>query len=299
MRIFGFLMLFCLLFSVQQSSQAQQVWTKKKGELYTHLGSSFGGYSSVFSEGTTGLALPRFVTDLTIDNYTEYGILDNFVATLQVPLRVISTSSQLNEDAILPIVAGGDSMPLPAGTLTALGNIRLGLTYGIMQDKAFRMAFKLNTMFNTATYNEELGLRSGPSTWGFCPLIIAGYGHKYFFTSSELGFNFRTNGYSNQLISNTQIGTTIKENYYIILTINLLTPIKPTNYDKESEERLRLYQTGVFHNNQQYLSPGLKFGCNLNSNWSLWAGVGVGGGVANEVGQALGVNLAVSYQIKK
>ncbi len=278
--------------------QAQQVWTKKKGELYTHLGTSFSAYSSVFNADGPAVLLPRFVTDITIDNYTEYGLFDNLMLTVHLPFRVAHTSSNLNPDAQLPLVAGGDSLAIPAATLANLGNIRLGFTYGIMQDKAFRMAFKLNTTLKTAAYDETTGLRTGPSAWGICPLILVGYGQPRFFASTELGYNFRSNGYSGQLISNSQIGTRIKEHYYIIIMLSLLTPINPTDYDEETAGRRRLYQTGLFHNNQQYLSPGVKFGCDLNPNWSLWAGIGLGGGIADEVGQTPGISLAIAYQLK-
>jgi Putative MetA-pathway of phenol degradation len=265
-----------------QMSHAQQAWTKEKGKFYSQIGTSFLSYNALLNEGKENLPIGRTVSDVTIQGYAEYGITDRFMVSASLPLKLTSVSNAGNANI------GKD------GNLAGLGNIQTALTANLFKKNGFVVAAKGTIDFATAQFDIKTGLRTGFDATTFAPSLLVGYGHSKFFTSAEMGYAIRNNGYSNRTFAAAQVGRSFgkKKNFMAILGADFMQSANGGTYDDASSAF-----TGLYLNKQSYLAYHLKLAYKITPKIKAWLATGTGVGSLNRnVAATPSYSLSISYQ---
>ncbi|MBX2841555.1 MAG: transporter [Flammeovirgaceae bacterium] len=263
-----------------------QAWTQKKGSIYTQIGSSFIAGTSKYSNAGSPLDLVRKVTDITLQLYHEHGISDKLTIVGNVPFKLVSTG-----DEIVALGFSGDT--IPSGSLSGFGNISLSAIYGLQQSGQWVYSLQLRTDLNTAKEKQESGLRTGVDAWGVAPSFHIGYGGNAFWSSFDLGGNFRSNNFSTQWFSNLQLGKNINQKFQIIGQLSALQSFEDGNAPDG-----KAIETGLYTNNLEYLAFSLKLGYRITSNINLWGALG-GGLSGNDVLRAPAYTISLSFKQSK
>jgi hypothetical protein len=271
-----------LFLSIFTQIQAQQAWTRAKGSYYTQLGISYLKANKLLNGLENSTPLNRDVTDITTQFYGEYGLTNRLTLSTQIPLKLLS----VNNTSPLLIVKDG--------SLTALSNIQAALTANFLNKNGYVLSGKTNISLPTAKFHAETGLRSGFDAFSFTPSLMVGFGHAKFFTSAEIGYVLRNNKYSDRILAAAQIGKFLgkKKKLLAILNMDLMKSRENGTYDDYTSSN-----TGLYLDEQSYLSPGLKFGYKATTKTMIWLSVGGGvGGVTRNIAASPGLSFSVSYQ---
>ena len=217
--------------------------------------------------------------------YGEYGITNRLTALTTAPLFVRITKNAVNYSSGLYI--DGDQ-------LNSIGDIDLGLKYGIIQNKPIVASISLLTGWATANSagGESRLLQAGDGENNqLLRLDISGGLNNGMYLSSYFGFNNRTRGFSDEWRYGGEVGYAKKK---LLLMIKLMGVASLYNGKTSGLEG------GLFSNNVEYFSLGLEGGYYLNEQKS----VGVLGGIhgaffAKNVLAVPSFHAGIFYQIKK
>jgi hypothetical protein len=175
-----------LFFSALQAALGQSGWTQPQGAGFfkasqgmIRAGSFFNPEGEVISITTASV----YISSL----YGEYGINDRLTALLDAPLFVRSTINNLESRA--------DGFVIPGDEFNGLGDIGLGLQYGIVQGRKIVLAASGRVKLPTG---ESVGgkselLQSGDGAWGFTGMLHASHSFypRPFYASLSAGYQWR------------------------------------------------------------------------------------------------------------
>jgi hypothetical protein len=273
---------FLLFVLIATQINAQQAWTRAKGTYYAQIGASFLKANSLLNGTENAIPLNRDITDITIQGYGEYGLTNRLTLSAQIPLKILSVSNTINQLNVVD------------GNLTTFSNLQAALTANFYNKNGYVISGKTNIGLPTAKYQETTGLLSGFNATSVTPSLLTGFGHAKFFTSAEFGYVFRTNNYSNRFATAWQIGKFFGKNKKLlaILNLDLMKSDEKGTYDDGLSTT-----TGLYLDEQSYLSPGLKFGYKATQKVMFWLSAGGGvGGVTRNIAASPGLSFSVSYQ---
>jgi hypothetical protein len=277
--------LFVLSLYMLSSTNAQQAWTKEKGKFFGQVGASFLTYNQLLNGKTSPgdwTDLNANFSDMTLQAYGEYGITNKLMVSAQLPLRLLSVSDIQAPNTI------------QAGDLTALGNIHAALTANFYNKDGIVLSGKANVGLPTAKYDDVTGLRSGFDATTFEPSLLFGFGHAKFFASAEAGYVLRTNNYSNRTHLAGQIGKFFGKKKKLIGILNLEMMKSGTNGTYNDAKSVK---TGLYLDEQSYLSPTVKFGYKTTAKTMLWLSAGGGiSSITKNVAASPGLSISFSYQ---
>lgn len=289
MKKLSFLILVSVLFA--QITQAQQAWTRPKGKFYSQLGFTHLIYDGIAVAGQFEIpSLDRKVVHHSLQGYVEYGISDKLMVTAVVPFSI--TSSTLTTGKKQP--AG-----LSDGSLNGFSNIQAGFTYKFHEKDGLVVSGKVNTVLPTAMKDVATGLRTGNDAFGIGPSLLTGFGHRKFFTSAELGYLYRSNNHSGQIIGGAQIGQFWGKNkkWIGILHADVCLSAKNGSFNDGNSK-----YTATYLNNLSYIAYGMKFGYKVTPKIMLWSAIRFWatngadiGSRTDELGIFPGLSFAVSY----
>lgn len=241
------LSLLLIVFIHLQQSHAQS-WLRTKGTSYEQVSvTNVTGSSLYTTEGPSKL-LRRQVTDWSMQLYYEYGISDKFTFAGSLTPKFLSTSNEIFETPDF-------TDTLDQGTAFGLGNTHLSAIYGIRQNKRLVMSLQARLELpQWASITDNSGLQAGTRSWGVAPFLNFGYGGNIF-SSFSIGVNMRSNGYSEQLLSNLQIGSQLGEGFWFIFRASLQRSFLNGTYDDGD-----VVHTGRYTDEQQFFGYALVFG---------------------------------------
>lgn len=280
------ILLSLLIFSTCTSTQAQQAWTRPKGSYFSQVGLTLYRYTSLLKTYDELVPLNRQLVQNSIQGYVEYGLTDRLMVTAIVPFTLAKST------ATLPAQPTG----IVDGSLNALSNVQLGLTYAVFKGSGFVVSAKLNSALPTATYQISTGLRSGEDALSLEPTALVGYSTARFFTSLEAGVGYRTNNYSRQALGAFQIGKHFgqKQKLLLIFNTNLRLSSKNGSYDDRNSTF-----TAMYLNDLSYIAPGIKVGYQFTPTVMGWANVRGGLPPTQNIGANTqlipGLSFAISY----
>ena len=230
------LLSFILLF-ILQDGLSQSAWTRPKGEVYVQFGlHNISNYQSLFSKENNSIGLERLTSDRTLQLYGEVGLTDRLTLIANVPYKTVQTGE--------PVVAVPE---IESGTLSALGNVELGLRQQIVTGN-FNIAAQLNVQANTASYEEAFGLRTDIDAWSILPSVSIGRSSETGFTQAFVGYAWHSNDYSHHFRLGLEAGLSILDKHWLIFFVDIYDSLE--NGDRvESPNNLL---TGLFLNNQQF-----------------------------------------------
>jgi len=227
-------------------------WATGKGKAYTQVGASFNHYNAIFYNGTK-LYLPPPITDNTYQFYGEFGITDKFTLISNIPFKTLSIQ---NKSAFT-------NVPYAVGNLNGFGNISLAGKYSFWEKK-INIAAQISVENGTNLANYQTGLRTGYGAWAVTPSFIIGKGFKKWYAFADAGFAFRSAGYSEEIVSNAEIGYTPFNRFWLALAFNNKNTLKNGNVADNYGQ-----QTSLYVNNQSYNAFGLKVSYGFSDNIGL------------------------------
>ncbi len=247
---------------------AQSPWVNNKGSFYGQLSGTFLSYNDVFNSQGEVVTTNLRTTDNTIGFFGEYSVANKTSIIVNLPYKMVQSNS-------VSLSSLGDSKVKVKHQL--LNNIPLALHYGY-----------------TAPISTRVGeLRTGYNQHAFDLGMSVGYGKSSYYTYGSLGYRYRNN-IPNQVIVDAEFGfnTSIaKQSFFIMLHIAgaLNTSVTDDIFANE---------TVLYHNNGDYLSPGLKLSYNIIDNFWLNAS-GFGAFFAKNQGASPTISIGIAYSLKK
>lgn len=247
-----------LLFFTSGSLIAGGGWPQPKGKGYFKLGQSWVISSDFYGpdgEITQIVTTGYFATNL----YAEYGLTDRFTAIVYLPFFARNT---LNE-----VQYNQSGKNIPGDALNSIGDTDIAIKYGLVVDKPVVVSATL-----------LLGLPIGKTAGGGSEILQTGDGefnqmirmdvsgglpNMPMWLSGYVGFNNRTEGFSDEIRFGGEVGYTFNKKLSTILKVNVVESL--FNGDANVAEN------GIFSNNTEYFSPALEVAYDLKPNWGVSA----------------------------
>ncbi|QSE98272.1 transporter family protein [Fulvivirga lutea] len=243
------LIIFSLLVSIGISSFAGGGWPQEKGKGYFKLGQN-AIVADKFYDLEGDIIDITTISLYTTSLYGEYGITDRLTAIAYIPFFVRST---LNEQEFQP-----SGTVIPGDEINSFGDTDIGIKYGWTPGKKIAFATTLTlglplgkTAEGTTDSGDARILQTGDGE--FNQMLFADASYSFYplplYASIGLGYNNRTDGFSDEIRYSAELGYTVFKNFNAALK---LYATKSTNNGDENG------QPGgtVFGNNVEYISYG-------------------------------------------
>ena len=234
-------------------------WTQKKGAGYVQVSASFiPDYSGLYSSGSGGdISLAREISDQTYSLYAEYGLAENFTLSLEAPWKAVDVVCD-------PLVDKSVGSPLLEGTENGFGNLGVSLKHSFAAG-ALQMAGQLRIDLNTASATEISGINTGVDTWAVTPALSVGDGSSKFYWFADIGIQIRGDDYSNDLLLGGEAGWLFFERIWLIGALAVRQGVTTGSHD----DALSFARSGLYHDNQEFISPGLKLIWEVNDRFGI------------------------------
>lgn len=233
------LLSFCLV-TLSTAAWAGGPWVPGFKKGFLQIGYSGLYYNAVYNADGNESASFRNTSDVTLQLYAEYGFAPKWGLRAILPYKSLTTGP--SENAV--------ANPVPAGTLTGLGNVGLGVKRSLIDG----LSVGVDVLANTFTNNDKLGLRTGYEGWTVMPYLSLGGGSKRTYYFAEVGYGFMTQNYSNFLKLNGEFGYKVHPRLWLAATLDFRLPAKNGPFFNTEAYRF----TTTYLNDQMYLGAGIK-----------------------------------------
>ncbi len=209
-----YITLLIIAFSFVQITYAQ--WSKGKGKGYYKLSAWYLQYDQHYTD--TGAIDPNATrTQFNTNIYAEYGITDKIDILAYVPF--VAVSSQNNQ-----ISGTNGGVIQPGESVTSFGDVDLGINYGFYKKGKWAASVKLILGLPTGEdaggsdgsyqngdgeFNQYLSTHLGYST---------SLGDLPFYAKSYLGYNNRTDGFSDEFRTGLEAGINVFDSKLWVIT---------------------------------------------------------------------------------
>ena len=236
--------LFIIVLFVCQFSQGNaQAWTKPKGEGFYKLDYTLIQTNQVFD--SKGEVVPfRTLGNHTFSFYGERGITDKFTIQAYVPFFVRNV---LNETQ----GAQPGTVLQPGTAHNNFGDVDIAFRYALPFGK-LPVSATLLLGLPTGNSTQDADLFTGDGEFNQMLKLSSGFGKSKWWTQFGVGFNNRTEGFSDEVRYDAEFGLKM-------LKDKLLAIIKVGGIESLDNGTELASSTGLFSNNVEYLSPGLEF----------------------------------------
>ncbi|RIV24004.1 hypothetical protein DYU11_13655 [Fibrisoma montanum] len=218
-------------------------WIRGYRKGFVQFGYSGLYYNAVFGPSGSELPVYRNLSDVTLQVYAEYGIARNWELRAVLPYKLLRSERSTNLSA----------NPTPAGTLTGIGNIGLGLKRALLNGPV-KLSVGVDALANTFANNDRLGLRTGYEGWTVMPYLSVGSGGSRTYYYAEAGYGFMTQNYSNFLKLNGELGYRLHPRLWVAGTLDFRLPARNGPFFNTEAYQF----TGTYLNDQLFLGAGLK-----------------------------------------
>ncbi|GAA4940256.1 hypothetical protein GCM10023314_11330 [Algibacter agarivorans] len=240
-----FVIILAFLFSNSVFSQ----WTKEKGKGYYKLSAWYLEADQHYTD--TGETDPNITrSQFNISFYGEYGISNKFDVITYIPFFSRAVENDEVSGTTGQIISKGEAF-------NSFGDVEIGLRYGILKTSNYALSATL-----------KLGIPTGDNSGGsdgsfqtgdgeFNQLLQTNLGTSFnlgtipSYAKTYLGFNNRTNGFSDELRAGLEIGSNIlKDKLWIIGRVDILESLRNGELSAQNS------QGSIFANNIEYVSLG-------------------------------------------
>lgn len=245
---------------------AQSPWTRSRAGFYVQAAwQTIPPYASLYSESGQTQPLDRRLTENTFQLYGEYGLHRHTTVVVSLPVRFQRAGRFL----------GNTSQPLTdTGALTGLGNISLGLRQSLLRGR-WPLTGTIRVEAPVNNYNDNAGLRTGYNAFTFQSILSTGRRFSRFYWFIYAGSAIRSNGYSFYANAGAEAGYRFGKLWAIAFT----EVVVPAPDDSKPALRVNNLRTGLYVDDQEYWSFGLKGLYQVHRFWGLHAsGAGAGWG---------------------
>ncbi len=268
---------------VSFSLAAQSPWPRSKAGFFAQASWNFiPTYTTLFGGHAADIVLQRKVTEQYLQLYGEYGLSKKTTIFGSLPLG-FNKRGAVNPDYTLL------NTPTASGQIAGLGNTTLAIRHQFGTGRvAWTGTFKLG--LPAATGYKEVGLRTGYNALTLLPMINAGMGFHKLYWYAYGGYGYRSNGYSHFLNFGGELGFHLGK-VWLMGFFETVYPVE--NGTRQSPPIAEL--TGLYLNNQGWVSIGLKATWELNRFWGINFS-GAGAVWAQNVPQSPGLGLGLYFK---
>ena len=243
------------------TGSAQSPWVRSRAGFFTQMAwQTIPAYTQLYGDAGSDIELERAVTERSLQFYGEYGLSRNTTAVLILPL-VFNQRGDSNPDS--PNFFAREE----PGTLAGLGNIQMALRH---QFKNGRIAWSgtLRVGLPVSKYQPTTGLRTGLNAFAITPMLSAGMGFRKAYCFAYADYGWRSHRYSAFAQTGLEAGYHLGACWLIGFT-EFTGSLKNGTQPLPAQDVL----TGLYVNDQQWLSIGFKTLVALHRFWGLSASV--------------------------
>jgi hypothetical protein len=272
-------------------SYAGGPWPQPKGEGYFKLSEWWIIFDQHYTD--QGLIDPNVTNGIfNTSFYGEYGVTDRFTLVLNAPLFSRAYNNNLRSATTDEIIAPGDA-------INSIGDIDLGFKFGLTGADA-KIPVALSLTLGVPTGNSQGGiaenLQTGDGEFNQLIQLDAGRGFNIgsasSYISAHIGFNNRTNDFSEEFRYGFEWGVGLFDNRFW-----LNTKINGSESFKNGFNAASANATSIFANNSEFFSIGVEGNIHLTENFGISAGVA--NAVRGEIiAAAPSYSVGVFYQMK-
>jgi hypothetical protein len=260
--------LFVVLLGLSFSSFGQSPWVDNKGSIYLQGSRNSINYTSIFNN-TGGTSRNDFTTvDRTFSLYGSYSITNRTGVLVNLPYKSVRVDTL---------------------SLSALGDLSIKVKHQL----GTKTPLAIFAGYTAPTATREGALRTGFAQHSVDLGLSTGFTLEQVFGYVGGGYRYRAN-IPNQFIIDAELGTSSKigkRELFIIFHIDGAINFREVE-DPEASESV------LYHNNGQFVSPGIKFSLGIAKNLFINFG-GFGAFTATSQGAAASVSLGLAYNMKK
>lgn len=242
-------------------------WPQKKGGFYIKLSE----WWTVFDQHYTdqGFLDPNVTTSIfNTTLYAEYGLSDRFTATINTPLLSRNIVNNVRSATTSEVIFEGDA-------LNSFGDIDFSLKYGLTKPGAkFPISASLTLGIPTGVAQGGLqdNLQTGDGEFNQILQVHAGTGFNIgnlsAYASTYIGYNNRTQGFSEELRGGLELGLGLFQNkLWLNSRLNIVESLK------NGDTAATTTSTSIFANNSEFTSLGFEANLYLSKNFGVSAGV--------------------------
>lgn len=252
---------FCVLVMVS-TAVVGGPWPKNKGAGYFKLSEWWVIADQHYTDvGEIDPNITNGIFNTSI--YGEYGFTDNLTIQLYFPFF---SRAYFNNT----VSGTTDKILFPGEAINSIGDAEVGITYGLWQ--ASGTSVSVTGIIGLPLGNQDGGSQGNLQTGdGELNQIVKleigksfGLGSGNGWLAAYMGYNNRTNGYSDEWLSGFQLGLNILEGK---LTPSFRIESRQSRFN--GDPNLALNFTSVFSNNTEYVSITPELGYNINEKWGL------------------------------
>jgi hypothetical protein len=269
--------LFFLLIGFSAFSQGP--WTQEKGKFYTQISfTTIPSYNELF--GDPDYTISGKITDNTMQLYGEYGLSDNSTLIVNIPYKLIHHKELVNPCLVAPC-------PEYSNKENSLGNIEIGLKHNFYK-KEWILSGQFSMETNTASFDENSGIRTGYDALTFSPLFLAGKSFGKSYLQTYIGTKLRTNNYSSNFKIGGEYGGKISKSIWLTGFLDIEKSFKNGNIVLPTSN----LASGLYVNDQEYGVLGIKAIGEFSDNFGVTASLPAaffGNNVAKQVALSFGI----------
>lgn len=233
-------------------------WPQPKGGGFFKLDFSFirareyyGMDANIYNINGAGTRLSNYVTSF----YGEYGITDRLTVVGYVPFFVRNT---VNEG--IGAITGETLQPGLENN--SIGDIDLGLRYGLFAKNGWSVTTALFLGLPTGDSENQNLLFTGDGEFNQLLRLEAGYGTAKWYATGYVGFNNRTQDFSDEFRFELEFGHKFFDNH-LIAGVKLAGTQSFNNGDPTGSGN------GLFSNNVEFISPQAFLAYEFNNNLGI------------------------------
>ena len=246
---------------VSFASYAGGGWPQPKGHGFFKLSQSMISANQFFNPSGDIIDITT-ISVYSTTLYGEYGFSDRVTGVFNVPFFVRSTLNAVERRQ-----SGNFE---PGDEVNAFGDPQLGLKYALIKDKwlALSATVSIGIPLGENAGGETQILQTGDGEFNQMIMIDASHSFypKAFYSTVSVGFNNRTNNFSDEFRYGFELGYTGLKNFILALKI---AGVESLNNGGEVTAG-----NGIFANNTEYLSVTPEINYNLNDKWGISGSAG-------------------------
>ncbi len=239
------------------ATRGQSPWVRPAAGAYVQLGyHTIPTYSRLFGKGGEDLPLARHVAENTLQLYGEYGLGERTTAVVSLPFRLHQRGARTPEQPLF-------ILPTQPGRISGVGNLSLAVRRRLSSGP-LALSVTLRLDLPSTLEQPTTGLRTGFNAFTLLPLLSLGQGLGKAYWFAYGGMALRTNHYNHYFNAGTEGGVSAGP-FWLIAFVDAVLPFENAARPLQPLSRL----TGLYENNQGWLSPGIKAAWSITDRWGL------------------------------
>ena len=241
-------------------SEAGGGWINEKYSWYLKFGQQWVNYNQYYNfDGILTEDRTRSLGETYI--YAEYGMTNKLNAIVYLPFFSKATIFQQVNTANGQIVQDGESF-------SSIGDMNVSIKYGVLKEKLLVMSttLTLGLPFGKTRKGTDQSLQTGDGEFNQMLSLDASssfmLGKLKPYWSTYIGFNNRTEGFSDEVRYGIELGTSIRR-WWFILKSRAIKSLRNGNAGDN------LFFNGLLLNNSEYIMVVPEIAYEFSENWGL------------------------------